>query len=306
MTRHATRDGNPAVLISGASTGIGEASALRMHARGFTVYAGVRRTEDGDAVRARAGSDRLVPVLLDVTSEQHIAEVRRRIEAERGESGLDGLVNNAGIAAAGPLEFLPITELRRQLEVNVIGQVALTQAMLPALRRARGRIIFVGSIAGRSALPFVGAYAASKFAIEAIADSLRVELVESGIHVSVVEPGSSNCLYHSESQQEAFLVLSGEYILLVEGEQRRLAPWDFVHCPAGTEHVFVGAGDGPCAILMVGVRSADEKLHYPASELAAKYGASAERATDDPKEAYARFARPERGRPSYWDRLPWA
>jgi NAD(P)-dependent dehydrogenase (short-subunit alcohol dehydrogenase family) len=189
MTRHATGDGNPAVLISGASTGIGEACALRMHARGFTVYAGVRRTEDGDAVRARAGSDRLVPVLLDVTSEQHIAEVRRRIEAERGGSGLDGLVNNAGIAAAGPLEFLPIPELRRQLEVNVIGQVALTQAMLPALRRTRGRIVFVGSIAGRSALPFVGAYAASKFAVEAIADSLRVELVESGILVSVVEPG---------------------------------------------------------------------------------------------------------------------
>ena len=127
-----------------------------------------------------------------------------------------------------------------------------------------------------------------------------------GINLSVVEPGTSNCLYHSESQQEAFLVLSGECVLLVDGEERRLRPWDFVHCPAGTEHVFVGAGDGPCAILMVGVRSPDEKLHYPVSELAARYGASAEQATDVPKEAYARFERPERGRPTYWDQLPWA
>ena len=127
-----------------------------------------------------------------------------------------------------------------------------------------------------------------------------------GINISVVEPGSSNCLYHSESQQEAFLVLSGECTLLVDGEERPLRAWDFVHCPAGTEHVFVGAGDGPCAILMVGARSKDERLHYPVSELAAGYGASADEATDDPKQAYARFNRPERGRPSYWDQLPWA
>lgn len=189
MASRATRDDRRAVLVTGASTGIGEACALRMHARGFLVYAGIRRPVDGDALRARAGSDRLVPVTLDVTSAEHIAEVGSTIEAERGERGLDGLVNNAGIAAAGPLEFLPISELRQQFEVNVIGQVALTQAVLPALRRAQGRIVFVGSIAGRSALPFVGAYAASKFALEAIADALRVELGESGIHVSVVEPG---------------------------------------------------------------------------------------------------------------------
>jgi uncharacterized cupin superfamily protein len=127
-----------------------------------------------------------------------------------------------------------------------------------------------------------------------------------GINISVVEPGQSNCLYHSESQQEAFLVLSGECKLLVEGQERQLRPWDFVHCPAGTEHVFVGAGDGPCVILMAGERSDDEKLLYPASELAARYGASAEQETPDPKKAYAPFPRPERGRPPYWDRLPWA
>ena len=127
-----------------------------------------------------------------------------------------------------------------------------------------------------------------------------------GINISVVEPGEPNCLYHSESQQEAFLVLSGECKLLVEGEERPLAPWDFVHCPAGVEHVFVGSGNGPCTILMVGARSKDEQLLYPVSELAARYGASAEEETTDARQAYARFERPTRGRPAYWDRLPWA
>lgn len=129
---------------------------------------------------------------------------------------------------------------------------------------------------------------------------------ELGINISVLEPGESNCLYHSESQQEAFLVLSGECKLLVDGEERPLRPWDFFHCPAGTEHVLVGSGDGPSVILMTGVRSEDERLLYPASELAARYGASAEEETPDPRQAYARFERPQRGRPHYWDRLPWA
>jgi uncharacterized cupin superfamily protein len=128
-----------------------------------------------------------------------------------------------------------------------------------------------------------------------------------GINVSVLEPGKPNCLYHSElNQQEAFLVLSGECKLLVNGEERSLGPWDFFHCPAGTEHVFVGAGDEPCVVLMAGARSKDEQLLYPRSELAAKYGASAEEDTPDPKQAYAPFERAQRGRPEYWDRLPWA
>ena len=127
-----------------------------------------------------------------------------------------------------------------------------------------------------------------------------------GINVSILQPGQPNCLYHSESQQEAFLVLAGECRLLVDGAERVLRPWDFFHCPAGTEHVFVGAGDGPCVVLMVGARSEDEQLLYPVSELAARYDASAEEETADPTQAYARFERPGRGRPSSWDRLPWA
>jgi uncharacterized cupin superfamily protein len=127
-----------------------------------------------------------------------------------------------------------------------------------------------------------------------------------GYRLRVLMPGQPNGMYHHEANQEDFLVLAGECKLLVEGEERPLKAWDFVHCPAGVEHVFVGAGDGPCVILMTGARPPDEKLLYPVSELAARYGASAEEATPDPKQAYARFERPERGRPSYWDRLPWA
>ncbi len=127
-----------------------------------------------------------------------------------------------------------------------------------------------------------------------------------GIRLHVLEPGEPNGLYHSETQQEAFLVLSGECTLLVEGEERRLRQWDFFHSPAGTEHIFVGAGDGPCAILMAGSRTGEWNVLYPVSELAARYGASAEKETTDPDEAYVGFEPSRRERPSYWDSLPWA
>jgi uncharacterized cupin superfamily protein len=130
---------------------------------------------------------------------------------------------------------------------------------------------------------------------------------ELGFRLHVLDPGEPNGLYHSESKQEAFLVLSGECRLLVEGDERLLRQWDFFHCPAGTEHIFVGAGDGPCAILMAGVRSEDIKLHYPVSEVAARYGASAREETSDPDTAYVGFFEPSRrARPSSWDSLPWA
>ncbi len=145
------------------------------------MFAGVRRTEDADRLR----SERIEPLLLDVTDGDEIAGA-----AEAVGERLDGLVNNAGIALAAPLEFLPLDELRRQLEVNLIGQVAVTQAMLPALRRARGRIVNVGSIAGRSAIPFLAPYAASKFALEGVSDALRLEVAPWGVEVVVVEPGT--------------------------------------------------------------------------------------------------------------------
>jgi NAD(P)-dependent dehydrogenase (short-subunit alcohol dehydrogenase family) len=170
------------VVVTGASSGIGEACALRLARGGWDVVGGVRRDDDAERLRERG----VRPVRLDVTDAEQIAAAAESL----GDAPLHGLVDNAGIAIAGPLEFLPVDELRRQLEVNVVGQVAVTQAFLPHLRRGRGRVVLVGSIAGRSALPFLGAYAASKHAIEAIGDALRVELRPWGMHVAVVEPGS--------------------------------------------------------------------------------------------------------------------
>jgi uncharacterized cupin superfamily protein len=137
-------------------------------------------------------------------------------------------------------------------------------------------------------------------------ESQEFEFPQFGIRLHVLEPGEPNGLYHSESEQESFLVLSGECRLLVEGEERLLRPWDFFHSPAGTEHIFVGAGDAPCVILMAGARAEPWQVLYPVSELAARYDASAEKETADPKQAYARFEPSQRARPSYWDRLPWA
>jgi NAD(P)-dependent dehydrogenase (short-subunit alcohol dehydrogenase family) len=169
------------VVVTGASSGIGLASALRLARAGWQVYGGVRSDADAEALHARG----IEPVQLDVTDAEQIAAA-----ADAVRSDLDGLVANAGIAVAAPLELVPLEELRRQLEVNVVGQVAVIQALLPALRGARGRVVLMGSIGGRSALPFLGPYAASKHALEAFADVLRVELQPWGVAVSIVEPAS--------------------------------------------------------------------------------------------------------------------
>jgi NAD(P)-dependent dehydrogenase (short-subunit alcohol dehydrogenase family) len=173
------------IVITGASTGIGEACALRLDKLGYRVFAGVRKPADGEALQKKS-SDRLSPVILDVTSEESIVAAARIV----GDAPLTGLVNNAGIVVAGPLELIPIDMWRKQFEVNVIGQVAVMQAFLPMLRAGRGRIVNMGSVAGRSAVPFSGAYCASKFALEGLTDSLRMELRPFGISVSIVEPGA--------------------------------------------------------------------------------------------------------------------
>lgn len=169
------------VLVTGASSGIGHACSVRLAEAGWRVFGGVRTDGDASALEERG----IEPVRLDVTDREQIASA-----AESVGRSLDGLVDNAGIAIAAPLELVPLDELRHQLEVNVVGQVAVTQAFLPALRRARGRVVLMGSIGGRSALPFLGPYAASKHALEAVADALRVELRPFGIAVSIVEPAS--------------------------------------------------------------------------------------------------------------------
>jgi NAD(P)-dependent dehydrogenase (short-subunit alcohol dehydrogenase family) len=169
------------VVVTGASTGIGEATALHLKDVGFDVRAGVRKDEDAERLSAQG----VAPLRIDVTNGDSIIAAA----AEVGDAPLAGLVNNAGIAVSAPVEFVPIEELRRQLEVNLIGQVAVTQAFLPALRQGQGRIVNVSSIGGRIALPLAGPYAASKFALEGISDSLRREVAQFGIGVSVVEPG---------------------------------------------------------------------------------------------------------------------
>jgi NAD(P)-dependent dehydrogenase (short-subunit alcohol dehydrogenase family) len=162
---------------------------MRLDADGWRVFAGVRREEDAATLRAE-GSERLTPVMLDVADADQIAAAADRIGETVRESGLDGLVNNAGVSLPSPLETMPIEDFRRQIEVNLTGQVAVTQALLPSIREARGRIVFISSIGGRIAFPFTGAYHAAKFGIEAVGDVFRRELRGAGISVSIVEPGS--------------------------------------------------------------------------------------------------------------------
>jgi NAD(P)-dependent dehydrogenase (short-subunit alcohol dehydrogenase family) len=189
------------VLVTGASSGIGAACAGRLVRSGWHVLAGVRRAGDAPA--------RTEEVLLDVTAAAQIEAAAARVE------GLHGLVNNAGIALAAPLEFVPLEEFRHQFEVNVLGQVAVTQAFLPALRKARGRVVFIGSIAGRSALPFLAPYSASKHALEAIADALRLELSPWGVGVTIVEPGTIKTPIWTRSAARA-----DELLASTEGRER--------------------------------------------------------------------------------------
>jgi NAD(P)-dependent dehydrogenase (short-subunit alcohol dehydrogenase family) len=149
----------------------------------------VRKSADGDAL-ATESSPRLTPVILDVTDAKSVSDAASQIEKTLGDAALIGLVNDAGIGTGGPVEFLAPSELRRQMEVNLVGPLVVIQAFMPMLRRSRGRIVNVSSVGGRVATPFVGPYCASKFALEALSDSLRAELKSSGIEVSIVEPGA--------------------------------------------------------------------------------------------------------------------
>ncbi|MGH2957091.1 MAG: SDR family NAD(P)-dependent oxidoreductase [Solirubrobacterales bacterium] len=183
----ANQDG--AVVVTGASTGIGRACALLLDERGYDVFAGVRRESDAESLRAD-GSERLTPIAIDVTDQDSIQAARDDVERAVGGKGLAGLVNNAGVGSGGPIEYLPVEEFRRAIEVNLIGQVAVTQAFLPLIRKRRGTVLFMASIGGRVASPFMSPYNASKFGLEAVGDSLRREVSPWGIDVVVVEPGS--------------------------------------------------------------------------------------------------------------------
>lgn len=172
--------------MTGASTGIGRACARELSERGFRVFAGVRKEEDAESVRG----DGLEAVMLDVTDADAIARARETIDRELGDQPLAGIVNNAGVGVGGPMETLDIDDLRQQFEINTIAPVAVAQAFIPRLRRSRGRIVNMSSIGGRIGQPFLGPYSGSKFALEAISDAMRCELMPWGIHIALIEPGN--------------------------------------------------------------------------------------------------------------------
>lgn len=171
------------VVVTGASTGIGAASARELARRGFHVLAGVRRDQDADALRAPG----IEPVILDITRADDVADLAARIGTQAGP--LRAVVNNAGVALNAPVEAMPLDEWRRTFEVNLFGHVAVTQALLPTLLRDCGRVVNISSVGGKVAMATYGPYAGTKFALEAVSDSLRRELAPSGVRVVVVEPG---------------------------------------------------------------------------------------------------------------------
>ena len=193
-----------AVLITGASTGIGQATALQLQKAGVRVFAGVRKPEDGDRLR-EAGVTVLHP--LDVTKQEDIDAAVRAVEQGLNGSQLRGIVNNAGIGIGGPLEALDLDDFRRTIEVNTTSQLAVTKAFLPLLRKSKGRIVNMTSIGGRVAQPFAGRYVASKFALEAVSDVLRVELLGWGVDVIAIAPGTIATPIWEKSSQEAEKVL---------------------------------------------------------------------------------------------------
>ncbi|GHO56114.1 SDR family NAD(P)-dependent oxidoreductase [Ktedonobacter robiniae] len=205
-----------AVLITGAAGGIGAATARRLDASGFQVFAGVRRSSDGEKLQ-RDISARITPVLLDITDSVSVAQAAETVTRVIGNAGLVGLVNNAGMIVEGPVELVPIEEVRKQFEVNVIGHIAVTQAFLPLLRKARGRIINIGAPTGLVSIPYLGVLSASKAALESVTDALRSELRPWGISVSIVEPAAMQTEIFQKSKasaQQAREQLPGELVQL--------------------------------------------------------------------------------------------
>src|SRR5215207_460257 len=226
------------VLVTGSSTGIGEATVLHLRELGFDPLAAVRKDEDAERLEGQG----LRTTRIDVTDADQIAAAREAL----GYQPLAGLVNNAGIAVAAPVEFLPIYRLRQQLEINLIGQVAVTQAFLPALRRACGRIVNVSSIGGRVALPLVSAYNASKFGLEGMSDSLRRELRSHGVDVILVEPGGVKTPIWNKAEQ-----LADDMLEDVPPEAESLYGKLIEAVRAGTQRIATDTGSEPSAVAEV-------------------------------------------------------
>lgn len=217
--------------MTGASTGIGRATAHHLCELGYRVFAGVRRDEDGERLLAESTTkDDLTPVRLDVTDEASIADARAAVADALAGERLWGLVNNAGIAVAAPMEFVPLHRLRAQLEVNTVGPVAVSQAFLPMLRSSRGRIVHIGSNSGLMPAPFFGPYCGSKFALEAIAAAMRMELGRWGVRVSIVDPGDTDTPIWEKST-----AMADELLASLPKEANDLYGWAIPRVRAATE-----------------------------------------------------------------------
>src|SRR5882757_7121703 len=194
-----------AVVVTGASTGIGRATALSLDKNGYRVFAGVRKEADAKSLADEA-SDRLTPITIDVTDDHSIAAAKDNVQSAIGNDRLVGLVNNAG---GGPIEFMDLDSFRETLEINLVGQIAVTQAFMSQIRKAKGTVVFIASIGGRIATPFLSPYNASKFGIEAVGESLRAEVKPWGIDVTVVEPGSIDTAIWEKGADTAFDQVEG-------------------------------------------------------------------------------------------------
>jgi len=200
------------LFISGCSTGIGRACALHFSSSGYHVFAGVRKESDAKSLREADSSGNLEPVILDVTNELQLGELKAELNQRIGDTGLAGLINNAGVDGSGPLEFVDPNLVRSVFDVNLMGPLLLTQAFMPLIRTGKGRIITVGSLAGKVSTTFNGPYCISKFGVEAFSDTLRQELAPQGIHVSLIEPGfiETPMVHGLESQVNEMQEILGE------------------------------------------------------------------------------------------------
>lgn len=249
-----------AVVITGASTGIGRACALTLDRKGFHVFAGVRREQDATSLRS-AATDRLTPVHLDVTDEQSIMDASHAVADAVGETGLAGLVNNAGTTLPCPVEYLDLADFRHQIEVNLTGHLAMTKVFLPMLRSARGRIVNVSSVSGKIGGPMMAPYSAAKHGIEGLSDSLRLELAGSGIRVSIIEPGLISTAMKDKLERDTEATLRS---LPDEGRSRYGAALRTLASTISREAAHGSAPDAVAEAVVHALTSPRPRIRYPA------------------------------------------
>ena len=251
-----------AVVITGASSGIGRACALTLDNNGFRVFAGVRKEADGAALRAEA-SEALTPVYIDVTDEASIAALAEQVASAAGGAGLAGLVNNAGTTLPGPVEYLPLSGFRRQLEVNLVGPLAATQALLPLLRAGHGRVVNVTSAAGKVGVPQMAPYVAAKHGLEGLSDVLRLEFLQFGVQVSVIEPGFIATEMGGKLQRDTVAAIHA----LPEQGQRRYGPQLEAIAENISQHAASGSEPQVVADAVLHALTSDKpRTRYPVGE----------------------------------------